>query len=589
MTVGLAACFGVFVLPLLLPPARVAAISVSNATGFNNKIAAVVIAFCALVVFLISLRLGDKSSEQAGVPDIRPLRRSAWMGAALFAGLYTACFGWLISNSDRRYPVDVDYFIHQMSSSTFFHRQLYTSIEFPYGPLLFYPPILLHTLFRGHLSLQCCYFIVLVLHQVLGVSLLAYLVNYFPMSRSWKIFAMSCFVPFTLQPIFGVNYTLLRFTLPLAVLVFSARQGKVWMTCLLFGLGQMLTLALSPEMGFAFGAGAFCYAALQCWRKGKTWLSAIVVLPIGAGLFLLIVGAPYLRMLSLFAGGVFNFIVEPLPYIVVFLFAAIWFVPRMLAARWTSDQPETVLLGSCFVVSMALVPVALGRADPEHVFFNGVGIFLLAMVALSTAPRWQQTVWGIGTAGTMALGLALVYHLFLPELRSTLYRDIVTFRSSYVINSILNAAGEKRWSASSRDKLDHPVFESFDIATLEKIVDGSPVAAPLEIGPKTELMLAQHGLYRPDAYYFTCAVLDDKAEARKIAELNQAHWALLPTGIEFHVSEDQGLINSVSGMQLHYRQRWTPYEVGLLFNANLKTRWEPVAQIDTYTLYRNRS
>ena len=42
------------------------------------------------------------------------------------------------------------------------------------------------------------------------------------------------------------------------------------------------------------------------------------------------------------------------------------------------------MLGALFVFSVALLPVALGRDDPGHVFFSGFGIYLLSLVAIRT-------------------------------------------------------------------------------------------------------------------------------------------------------------------------------------------------------------
>ncbi len=582
------ACFGVFVLPFFFPPAFGTVISVSNVAGFNNKLSAVAAAVCAAGVFLVCRWLPELAPPRpTGQLDLRPLPWRAATAAALFVGVWAGVAGALVGASDRRFPADVDYFINQMSSNLFYHQQLYSQIEFPYGPLLFYPPIELYALFHGHLSLQRCFVMVQMVHQVLGILLFAYLVNSFPMSRRWKGFALCCFGLFTLQPMQGPNYTLLRFTLPLAMLVFSVRQSRAWRTALLFVVSQMVTLAVSPEMGFAFGAGAVCFSLFQAFRAGWSWLLVALVVPGGAGLFLLMVGAPYLRMLALFAGGAYNFIVEPLPYMLLFLLCIVWLVPRMLAARLRDGERDAVLLGSCFVVSMALLPVALGRADPCHVFFNGVGIFLLTMVAISRAPRWQQRAWGIWCAGTLVWGLLLIYSAFDGELHLMVERDVATHRSSYVVRSVLEIAGRVNWVARRLYKLDLHGVKGFDIGRLEGIVHGEPVATPLEISPQAEQLLKEHGLYRPDFYYFMMAVLDAKGEEHKIAAMNRAHWALLPTGVVFRESEGQDIEKMVTGSKLTYPSRRAPFVKGVLFAANLRDRWQAVGEVGEYTVYRN--
>ena len=58
--------------------------------------------------------------------------------------------------------------------------------------------------------------------------------------------------------------------------------------------------------------------------------------------FLLLAGAGYLRMLKLFARGIANFVVEPTPYMLVFLFALVWLAPVMLARffRMRARKPQ---------------------------------------------------------------------------------------------------------------------------------------------------------------------------------------------------------------------------------------------------------
>jgi hypothetical protein len=49
-------CFGVFVLPFLLPPPIIEGVSAANAAGFNNKVAALAAAMLSLLVFFKELR-----------------------------------------------------------------------------------------------------------------------------------------------------------------------------------------------------------------------------------------------------------------------------------------------------------------------------------------------------------------------------------------------------------------------------------------------------------------------------------------------------------------------------------------------------
>jgi hypothetical protein len=51
-------------------------------------------------------------------------------------------------------------------------------------------------------------------------------------------------------------------------------------------------------------------------------------------------------MLALFSRGIGNFIVEPLPHILIFLCALVWLVPIMLAEFVRERRPEAARAGS---------------------------------------------------------------------------------------------------------------------------------------------------------------------------------------------------------------------------------------------------
>ena len=583
-------CFGVFVMPFFFPAAYASVVSVSNDAGFNNKLAAVAAAVCASAVYGLSIFAPRVVGELSGWRDPRDMRglpRRLWAAAVLVAGLVTGGAGWLIVDSKARYQADFGYFVNQMSSFLFSHRQLYTQIEFPYGPLLFYPPILLHQVF-GHMSLRMCFLIVLVLHQLMGLLALGYVINRLPMSRGWKIFALCCFGPITIEPMMSLNYTLLRFTIPLATLAFSIRPKSARATTILFGIGMALNLAVSPEMGFAFGAGAVAYALLKMRFEGKVWLWAMAVIPAAAGLFLLVAGRPYLRMLSLFAGGMYNFIVEPLPHVLLFLLATVWLVPRMLASQSKTNPDEAALLGSIFVLSMALVPVAFGRADPMHVLLDGIGMFLLSFVAMSVRPRWQQLTWGACLATSVLLGYVPVLLLGQSEIREVIRREALQHTAALPTRVLFRFFGvarpetlERYQHAASWNSVD------FEEDALDAVVGGEKVATPYMVPLEVEEQMRSRGLYQADFYFYMTAVLDAAGEERKIRAFNQSLWAMLPAGPEYRFEETQAVANSIMGISLPYRAKRLPYIVGARFSENLHENWRPVGTVGQFIVYCN--
>lgn len=596
LLVCIVASFGVFVVPFFFPPGFTSVVSVSNAAGFNNKVAAMLAAACAVFVFMVTARNLSAYSIQGPPKECKVQSRheqlsywNQWVLAGLTLCSLIAFAAWQVHVSGLLYPGDVGYFVNQMRSSAEYNRSLYSEIEFPYGQMLFYPPILLYSALRhSHYSLQTCYFIVLVLNQFLGVMLLGYVVSKLPMGRTWRSFVLFCFVPFTLQPMLGFNYTWFRFVIPFATFLFCAGERKVSTTSLFLSLGVVLNLAVSPEIGFAFAAGSIAYSLLQIHSRGRQWALSLASAPFGGAAFLLLAGQPYWRMFGLFANGGFNFIVEPLPHILLYLVALIWLVPRLLAINWPKIEKEGVILTSCFVMGISLTPVALGRADPAHVFFNGLIIFLLSFVAVSRCRSWQQVCWGTLVAGAMLFGFAREMALYKDEVLEVLCTNAAlhpTWPVSQIVLRTAKAAGSERISSLVRGTAE----PKLDMEALESITGGAGVATPFGIGPHAEEQLQERGLYRPDFYFGMTAVLDQQAEEHKIDILDNAAWALVPTSEIFNHTETQQLENAIMGIPLNYSAKRAPYSAGPLVRQELQFRWKPVAALGPYTLYRNNA
>jgi hypothetical protein len=88
--------------------------------------------------------------------------------------------------------------------------------------------------------------------------------------------------------------------------------------------GQAVCLGLSPEIGFAFLVGSFAFALYGYFTRGGTWAWASAAPILSSMVFLLVEGWPYLRRVAISAHGVYSFPVEPVPFILVFLFALVW-------------------------------------------------------------------------------------------------------------------------------------------------------------------------------------------------------------------------------------------------------------------------
>jgi hypothetical protein len=589
-----ATCYGVFVLPFHFPPPPLDGISVANVAGFNNRVATIAAAVMGLVVLGLSFKTNWLPAERVA-GDYGPLPRRLVLSVTTLIAAGVGYFSCLIVASSLRFG-DAYYFLHQISMYVDFGRKLYEQIEFPYGPVLFYGPVVVRFLLAPfHVSLVGAYFSTLVVEQVLGLVAVAYVLDSLPILRRWKIlFFLLCALTALLQPFFGLNYTFFRFGLPSACLVFVCRQRRLWSLVGALAVGQMVTLGISPEMGFAFfaGAGAYILWFLYTGRyRWPIWVACLAALLAACAGFFLIAGRGYILMLRLFSAGMFNFIVEPLPHVLLFLLLFVWVVPQVIAQAFLQRRVEAPLLGALYVFSIALVPAAFGRADPEHVFLNGFSIYALAFVAFSYTSERRQTVWAVCTAAVIVWS-AFVNISYFPT--RVPVQHVVRHRlfgpQPGLAGRSVAAVLRRTWPAV----LERQYFgerlntESFDFAKLERCTGSAPVYTPYKIGLSLEKELRQTGQFVPSFYDFDTAVLNRAAELRQIAEMNANQWALISSWVQFDLHATTSMASTPMGIRLPYKDARQGYVVGKLMQQNLATNWQPYAVIDEYVLYRRR-
>jgi hypothetical protein len=595
LCVLVATCFGVFLLPFLLPPPYLAGISAANVAGFNNKVASLAAAALGALVWFTALRWPPPKLQRSD-GDFSKLPRPLVLTTLIFCGCMVGLLSHLVAISRLQFG-DGGYFIRQISMHIDYGRQLYDQIELPYGPLLFYAPVIVHALLSPlHASTTTAYYITLVLAHVIGLLLVVYVLDRLPILRKWKIvFLLLCLLhtyPFG----FGLNYTFLRFVLPIAFLVLAAEQTRPWPLGVCLFAGQAASLSLSPEMGFAFGASSIAYAAYYFFTAGGAWLLTVVAPFAATAAFFLLAGAGYLRMLKLFAHGIGNFIVEPLPYVLVFLFALIWLVPLTLARFFREQRAEAPLLAALYVFSVALLPVSFGRADPGHVFFSGIGIYFLSLVAISDIRPRQQIAWVTCIVLAVTFSAVVNDRFYWPLLRTRIGYDTSHWqedgltRAAYEFTQKGSPVAARRYF--SNGSVDYSEYGPFDLDSLQAVVGHDPVELPLSVPLPVEEALKRSGQFIPTFYDCEWSILDASAEDRQLKELNAARWALLPKGPIGMYIETPSSVAPFLGprfpYRIPYRIKREPYAIGRRFEENLKANWQPYAEVGKYEVYRRR-
>ena len=356
LAILLATCLGVFVLPFLLPAPYFQGVSASNLAGFNNSIAALSAAILGTVVFFLALKwpqiVGQRSVEPTAEMQIQERGRISRVLVGVVALLWGGAvllFGIAIIRSGVRYEYDWGYFLNRISVHAEFGRELYTQMEFAYGPLLLYGPIAVRAILSPfHVSAAGAYLVTLTLETMIGLLLVAYVINQLPMSKRWRSAIFLLVAVGMMVGNMGPNYTFVRFAPQLAFLVMASQRKRPWMAALWIFAGQAVCLGLSPEIGFSFLVSSFAFALYKCFTQGRAWAFGVAAPIVSTAIFLLVAGRPFLRMVAMFAHGAYCFPVEPLPFILVYLFALVWLVPGSLVQSFRQQRPDASMLAALY-------------------------------------------------------------------------------------------------------------------------------------------------------------------------------------------------------------------------------------------------
>jgi hypothetical protein len=583
VVVGLAAALLVFVLPLLIPLAAYPMNSASYSAGFNNKVAALAAAAIGGGVLLAAWM--GWLAQAACAPQPERMSRRFIAGIVLTLVTFLAVVCWMVATAGTPYFFDAGYLQQQITSVAVYQRQLYTEVEFPYGPLLLYASVAVYRILAplGG-SVTTAYYVSLIAEHAIGMLALAYAMNRLPMRPMARriAYALLCLGSITNQ--LGINYTLLRFALPIALLVFSVRRRGSTGRVTGLTASVLLEFAFSPEMGFATFV-ACCAYAIARWRQSRGEAIAAVAFP-GLGAALLLSALPsYTKGLVTFGRGSYNLPVEPLPCILIFLVAALWLAPRGVGQYLHTRAPEGALLLALYGLGVGLLPAALGRCDPLHLFFNGIPLFVLSLVAISGAMGRAAGAWLlclgllVGWMHVVNLRLKRVEAMAVMQQMALHLPQPARIRLAHVIAHVA--------PTQAATLVRPPQPPQLDLRRLEELVGKSAVATPYEVDPRIVQQLERTGHFRPDYFAYLENVLTQEDEEKKIEVMNQAEWALLPGELPGGMAETPQNIGDLQGFSFHYPIRHALFLTNVLLRENIAAHWRPVADFGDLQLYRH--
>jgi hypothetical protein len=566
----------VFGLPFLFPPSHPVP-SQAYVVGYNNHVASAALALVSVVVFLLGLR-----ESRAAVADLRGEPRISWRwlaGALLLVAAWNGTLSWIVFAA-HGYAVEDFYVLPQLEKYYFLHRHLYSQIEFAYGPLLFYPPMWVRWLLGPlHVSLRASYYIAVAGQHLAGVAMLWLAVNRLPMQHWLRAAGFASLTLFSFTPLLGANYTLMRYVLPIFVLASFSYIKRPIAAALAAAPAQILIWLDSSELAIGFGVAVAVYCVYRAWRGGRPpWLAPIAGIAAGTAIYLAIIDRNVLASLIYNSRGWANRVPLPSLEIVTLLAATAWLVPRLLARHVRRDSPQSGLLLGLYAMGLALLPASLGLSDIVHIAGNSMVLFLLSLVAAGERKQPMRVGWAIAVAATYLLTIARSG----LEAHFRFYPDVACIEGRVTPLASRLPAGpasrlrafEQRWPCGT---------QPLDAAALRATIGEAAFAAPYAMPEIVEEALPQLPNFVPSYWPGTINLWDEPAEERKVDELRQVQWALLPGRPEAATVNPN--VDARFSFPTHYRAVHPMTWDGVLADE-IARNWILTGRVGPYVLYR---
>ncbi|HEY3927318.1 MAG TPA: hypothetical protein VGL89_02980 [Candidatus Koribacter sp.] len=407
---GVAALLVVATVPYFVPMRP--AVSDSYIFGYNNR--------AGIALFLLFAAVGAWWTRGKTLPgghiDAKWLPRTYELAAVVVAFLLS--YGMYRLVAPLNGFAESTYFLHRLNLLAA-GRVPYREFEFAYGAALLYGPLWLARAL--HVSLAQGYYWFWIATVVAGNALLFESLRMAGDEREdphpskpkpglpgtpdrrgifWVFYAISLFGILTT----GLNYTLLRFVLPLyaAAWVERTRAKNFGAACAVALGATLVLLVISPEMAVGFAIGSLIYFAISIeWHEKSLviWMGALVLAL--AMTFAIANSLGVFMTMRAFSAGGNNFPVYVAPSIALFL-AVVWCGFQLLLQGVSGILRYWILLG------VVMIPAALGRCDTGHILSYTMGIFLAVALVLSRARRWRL--------GIRIAGVAYVLVFIVPAL-----------------------------------------------------------------------------------------------------------------------------------------------------------------------------
>ncbi len=587
---GVAVYLGIFQLPFLFPPTHPSS-SESYAAGFRNNVSEVVILLASLCVLANSWWGPQSKTAPLTAPKIAA-STFLWIAAIYVAVLSVVAL--IVSPASDYFNADAGYFIHVVNNVVFDGSKPYTGFEYAYGPLLLYPAVWLYRIvgWTG-ISAVACYFLFAICAMVAGLYFLFWLIRElyprFPQNK-WLFMVIGIT---TLHVNLGVNESYFRYLIPFVALVFLRRVETVasayrplarsLFLAAYLAICACVTMLISPDVGLAFAAGATAYSLIRARFDSGAYAISLCGPALGALTAVSFFGSGFFHSVGTFSAGYLNLVIVPYPLLVAYLIGVIALAPLAVGASLRSGTRDGAILAGYYVCGLALAPGALGHCDFGHVFFNGMGMILLAFRRLAICPARVQNSC-IALLGVLLLCFQFVWlNAARHELLNASFDTATTFIPAQTRARLAKAIPYLDREGKKLRKLKPAIPLEFPPA-----LAGAKIAAPWDLDRPTDALLRRNGARKPEFFNGFANVAAPEAEDVKIRALGDARWALTPPA-EPQLLPSRAFLREWFLFPLSYRQVRSPYPVGDRTWDFLRSHFQDAGKIGRYTLWKRNA
>jgi hypothetical protein len=575
---GFLAYLAVFKLPFLFPPS-VPTLSASYSAGFNNRVASIAAVLFGITAFAIARR----RLEPVHQPCVRAYRvptGALWMTLLVHGSVLTIA-SVCVSQSPHSYG-EAWYFLNRLDQIAIFGNVPFSDFEFAYGPLLLYLPALVHWIGTPlHLSIEWSYYFGLTVLSLTGVYGLFWTVNELIPGRHYKLIVFGLFA-LGLNPTMGMNGMYFRFIGPYVALLLAERFDGWQRTFAFLSIASLLLFSISPEIGFAYSVGASGLSICRSLSGGAQWLACVIGAWVGPLLLLAVFGSGYLQTFSAFSKGAQNFVIVPVPHILLFLVGLIFIIPLGAGRIPSSHWRENPALIGMLLCSVVLVPAALGRCDFGHVFLDGLGIILLSLRFTFSFRGPVRIIW-LGLISIVFLhgvltGFRFYARAIIPVIGAGV-RAYAPPAESFVTKLI---PGRLHQGFTEPEK--PPMHTARALGALGR----ASVAMPFGADKRMTRILQESHVYAPSFFAGLTNVFDAEAESRSIEDVDKKRWALIPRDI-YLPDENIDFVRRVFSFSVRYPYLRELYRPGKRLLAHIDSKWIKRESIDGFWLYCNKT